>query len=58
VPERSSTKYAQFCKSILGEHSIMELSWQDALVLQDGKIVPGVVTVGVRIANEGETACP
>lgn len=58
VPDRSSTRYAQFCKSILGERSILDLSWQDAIVLKEGDIVPGVVTVVVRIAGAAESSCP
>ncbi|HZM82624.1 MAG TPA: hypothetical protein VFC19_43460 [Candidatus Limnocylindrales bacterium] len=58
VPARSSVRYAQFCKSILGERSILDLSWQDAVVLQSGDLVPGVVTVVVRAAGEAEASCP
>ena len=58
VPARSGSRYVQFCKNVLGERSILDVTWQDAVVLERGERVPGVVTVGVRVAGVAEPSCP
>lgn len=58
VEDRAGPQFAQFCKTVLGQRSILEIGWQDAIQLERGERVPGVVSVGLRIAGEADGTCP
>jgi hypothetical protein len=58
VQSRSGARHTQFCKSILGQQSILDLSWQDEVIVDGGKKVPGTVAAAVRTAEKSESSCP
>jgi hypothetical protein len=46
-----------FCRLVHGQPSRLEITWPDALIVEDDKDVPAVLSVIVR-ASLGTAECP
>lgn len=57
VPAGEGTTHVQFCKTILGARSIMDISWQASTVVQGDKRIAPILSIGVRIVEAAEPTC-
>jgi hypothetical protein len=44
-----------YCRSMLGHSSVLMIHWQDAIMLDSGERIPGVITISIRLAESGQT---
>jgi hypothetical protein len=56
VPVESGQPFLRYCRSVLGQPGLLEVAWQEAIEPPSGRLVPAVISILLRPADENAFA--